>query len=161
MHKQIYLDIDKNFNTKTLGLHWNCKLDSFKYSVNVLSELWVTKQIILSTMSQIFEPLGLICPILIKSKIIMPLLWSLKSNWDESIPSELHTTWVQYIHELPKLNMIQVQQQITCSSPISFEIHGFCNVSILAYGAYIYLKTINSKNETYVQLYAPNHELPH
>ncbi|KAJ8939815.1 hypothetical protein NQ314_010976 [Rhamnusium bicolor] len=114
------MDIDKNFNTKPLGLHWNCKLDPFKYSVNVLPELRVTKRIFLSTISQIFDPLGLMDPILIKSKIIMQRLWSLKSNWDESIPSELHTAWVQYIQELPKLNMIQVQRQITCGSPISF-----------------------------------------
>lgn len=146
------IDIDKNVHTKTLGLHWNCKLDSFKYSVNILPAPRVTKRIILSTIAQIFDPLGLIGPILIKSKIIMQRLWSLKSNWDESIPSELHTMWLQYIHELPILNMIEIQRQIACDNPIIFEIHGFCDASILAYGACIYLKTINSKDETSVQL---------
>jgi len=49
------------------------------------------KRSILSRITLIFNPLGLIGPITVTAKIIIQDLWRLKLDWDESIPLELNT----------------------------------------------------------------------
>jgi len=56
------VNFDKEVNT--LGLIWNTNLDTFQYRINSkIHPSKLTKRIILSIISQIFDPLGLIGPI--------------------------------------------------------------------------------------------------
>jgi len=41
----------------------------------------ITKHIVLSLVTQIFDPLGLIGPVTIKAKILLQSLWQLKVAW--------------------------------------------------------------------------------
>ncbi|KAK9729045.1 Phosphotyrosine interaction domain (PTB/PID) [Popillia japonica] len=54
---------DESF--KTLGLYWDPKADSLNYFVNLEIQQKVTKRVVLSTMSKIFDPLGLISLIVV------------------------------------------------------------------------------------------------
>ncbi|KAH8346285.1 hypothetical protein KR059_000107, partial [Drosophila kikkawai] len=57
---------------KTLGLIWNPQADVFKYRVSkVSSDQLVTKRSILSFIATLFDPLGLLCPIITKAKIFL------------------------------------------------------------------------------------------
>lgn len=71
------LVINKDEPLKTLGLLWNQKTDLLQYSIRDTSFNRVTKRIVLSEVSQVYDPLGLLGPILIVAKIIMQQLWSL------------------------------------------------------------------------------------
>ncbi|GAB1867347.1 hypothetical protein CAJAP_08426 [Camponotus japonicus] len=138
---------------KPLGLLWTPNRDTFQYQVNTRqANLNVTKRTVLSIVSQIFDPLGLVGPATIKAKIILQKLWQLNLGWDESLPMELHHKWVTYVGELKDLNDIIVPRVIICQDPVLVELHGFSDASENAYGACVYLRSMNREGDVTVRL---------
>lgn len=91
---------------------WNSYQDHFQFSIpQGPVDGRVTKRTILSDVAQVFDPLGLINPIIIDAKIIIQELWKLKSGWDESIPIKLHTKWFQYRKQLHLLENLRIPRQ--------------------------------------------------
>ena len=66
----------------------------------------------LSAISQIFDPLGLLGPCVIIAKILLQRLWLLKLEWDESLPSEINTMWCNFKEQVPKLNELKITRHI-------------------------------------------------
>ena len=66
-------NIDLQDNTlpqeSTLGLKWNVEGDYFTYTVNLL-EKPMTKRGLLSTTASLYDPLGLVAPVLLVPKLI-------------------------------------------------------------------------------------------
>nr|XP_049702493.1 uncharacterized protein LOC126055825 isoform X8 [Helicoverpa armigera] len=75
--------------SKTLGLNWVCDSDSLTYTINITSANKVTKRHILSVISQIFDPLGLVGPCVVEAKILMQRLWLNKYDWDDAVSFEV------------------------------------------------------------------------
>jgi len=50
-----------------------------------------SKRSVLSTIPRFYDPLGLICPVITKAKILMQEIWGEKLDWDESLPSALYS----------------------------------------------------------------------
>lgn len=153
--KEFILSCDKECETRTLGLVWNYNSDQFKFpSINSLPPLTTpTKRSILSRISLIFDPLGLLGPSTLIAKIIMQDLWRLRIDWDESLPLDVHTKWKRYETELPALSNINLPHRvITVDKYKALELHGFSDASELAYGACIYLRatTINREHSTHL-----------
>jgi len=65
--------VDKD-TAKALGLLWNSTLDTLQYKTDLIKQKTVTKRAALSRISQVFDPLGLMGPILIRGKIFMQKL---------------------------------------------------------------------------------------
>lgn len=66
------LELDQSLSVKTLGLLWFPEEDSFKFKVPPLPELGVvTKRIVVSEMSQLFDPLGLLGPVVVNAKMFI------------------------------------------------------------------------------------------
>lgn len=130
--------------TKTLGIAWNIQNDSLQYTVEVPNNNFKpTKRNILSIISKVFDPLGLIGPIIVKAKILMQNLWSKKLEWDEQLPPELIEMWSQFYNDLPGLNNFNIPRHAFCNDPFIVELHGFCDSSEKAYGACIYVRSIS------------------
>ena len=56
--------------SKLLGLSWDSLCDTLRYDLNLNNHpKRIRKRVILSTISQIFDPLGLISPIVMKAKL--------------------------------------------------------------------------------------------
>ncbi|XP_043648453.1 uncharacterized protein LOC122616929 [Drosophila teissieri] len=80
-----HLQLDDEMLTSTLGLKWDQVRDTFMFSFSPRFDSdHVTKRSILSIASSLFDPLGLVTPIIIVAKIILQELWLLKLHWDES-----------------------------------------------------------------------------
>lgn len=62
-------------------------------------------------------------------------LWQLKLGWDELIPTELFSVWINFYNQLNFLNEIRIPRQIMILNAMKFEIHGFCDASESSYGA--------------------------
>lgn len=107
----ITLFSDASQPIKTLGIQWNPQMDILTYNVaNNFDEPRVTKRIMLSQIAQLFDPIGLLGPVIAKAKIFMQLLWQQKTKWDESVSPEIHTLWMQFRQELNCLNEIKFQR---------------------------------------------------
>ena len=120
--------IQSDKDPKTLGLSWDPQEDILQYSVKKSSSERVTKRSILSKIAQIFDPLGLVGPAIIRAKIIMQEFWKLQLGWDEALPQNLHTLWIEFYEQLESLNKISVPrcacsaEFVTVQSNMSFSI---------------------------------------
>ncbi|XP_043263007.1 uncharacterized protein LOC122403517 [Colletes gigas] len=138
---------------KLLGIHWDSIGDSITYSVKPFAaENHSTKRTILSQIAQLFDPLGLLGPVITLAKLIMQGLWKAKVEWDESLPQEMHTKWTEFKKELPLLSQFKVSRQVILANAHDIQLHGFCDASETAYGACVYLRSSNKENNTLVQL---------
>ncbi|XP_071056102.1 uncharacterized protein [Onthophagus taurus] len=136
------VDLGKYENTRTLGLLWDPTSDEFRYEISEGTKYnKINKRTILSDIAQVFDPLGLLCPVTINAKIILQEIWQAGLNWDEVLPNHIHTSWVKFRQQLPYLNSIRVPRHISLQYSRSLELHGFSDASTKAYGACIYLRS--------------------
>ncbi|XP_033363073.1 uncharacterized protein LOC117241211 [Bombus vosnesenskii] len=128
---------------KTLGVVWNSFDDSILYSVKINNaDSRVTKRTISSEIAKIYDPLGLLAPVIVRAKMLLQRLWMLKIDWDESLPADVHTEWSKYYAQLPLLNNVEFPRKTIINPAAEIELHGFCDASDRAYGACVYLRTI-------------------
>jgi len=101
------LTVQLDEGTKILGQLWDTQRDTFRYT-NTSSQLkGTTKRQVLSCIAQIFDPLGLLGPVVVTSKVIMQQLWQAKLKWDESLPVQLHTRWMRWYGKISHLGHIK------------------------------------------------------
>ncbi|WP_253302631.1 DUF1759 domain-containing protein [Wolbachia endosymbiont of Psylliodes chrysocephala] len=125
---------------KTLGVAWKTDTDTFNYAVNLdVRPNACTKRIVLSTISKLFDPLGLVGPIIIRAKVFMQHLWRKGIKWDDPLPDELRRWWNAFLNQLREVRRITISRQVLCDEPQLIQMHGFCDASESAYGACIYL----------------------
>jgi len=130
--------------TKLLGLKWIPQEDKFIFSSKFNSPpRKLTKRFILSEVAQIFDPLGLVSPVVIKAKVLLQELWLLKLGWDDPLPASLSIRWFSMRNQLNALASVSVPRWLNTWSDSIVELHGFSDASQLAMGAVIYL-TVNS-----------------
>ena len=111
-----------------------------------------TKRSITSIIAQIFDPLGLAGPAIVAAKVILQRLWSLRLDWDESLPQELHTIWERVYNNLVNINKVDIDRYVISPNASSVEFHGFCDASEVAYGACIYCRSTNKDGTHTVRL---------
>ncbi|XP_076230308.1 uncharacterized protein LOC116434332 [Nomia melanderi] len=149
--RTLSLDIDET--RKALGIGWNPRTDELRYSIKLTEDKpRPTKRTILSQIAQLFDPLGLLGPVIVHAKIIMQRLWKADLGWDESVPQSIFTMWVEFMQELPYLNKFSTPRKIIVDNPLEIQLHGFCDASEAAYGACIYLRSINKQGDCKVNL---------
>lgn len=153
LDKNTNLTFGKDVSQSTLGIIWNPQSDVIKYTVRGFdNERPVTKRAILSIASQIFDPLGLLAPVVVVAKVIMQQLWQLKVSWDESIPMNLQTHWKHFGNHLHRLNELEIPRHAISSFNCPVELHGFADASQKAYGACIYLRSVHPDGHIFVKL---------
>lgn len=138
------VNFSEHENAKTLGITWNPIRDKLKFNISenpVGSK--ISKRAILSSVAQIFDPLGLVSPSVILAKLLLQKLWLTKVDWDETVCPEIYTFWRDYRLELPMLNELSIDRCVISYNPIRIELHGFSDASERAYGACIYVRSID------------------
>ncbi|XP_036347402.1 uncharacterized protein LOC118756766, partial [Rhagoletis pomonella] len=147
------LNLDDKAITSTLGLRWNQQEDVFMFSL-VPKQTFnvVSKRSILSVTSSLFDPLGLVSPVIIVAKIILQELWLLRLQWDESVPHNIHTAWISFLSSLSSLELLKIPRFCLQPNAGSLQLHGFCDASIRAYGCCIYARTVSADGKVKVNL---------
>ncbi|XP_071652687.1 uncharacterized protein [Temnothorax longispinosus] len=102
----------------------------------------VSKRTILSGVARLFDPLGLLGPVIVVAKLILQDLWKSGNHWDESVPQDIHARWSRLKEQLSVLKQVRVPRCVKLATdPQLIQIHRFCDASQKAYGAVIYLRT--------------------
>ncbi|XP_065085291.1 uncharacterized protein LOC135707407 [Ochlerotatus camptorhynchus] len=138
------LELDSSSSSvKTLGLTWEPSTDSFRFSSPMWNESTeITKRCVLSDASRLFDPLGLVGPVIIQAKIFLQDLWKQDCGWDDPLELQLQEYWREYRRNLASLDGIAVHRWIGISRiVVAVELHGFCDASNKAYGACVYVRT--------------------
>ncbi|GFX61001.1 integrase catalytic domain-containing protein [Trichonephila clavipes] len=135
------LSYSSSTETKTLGLLWKPHPDSFAFKIALMTSycdnLIITKKSVISTIARIFDPLGLIGPVITRAKILLQSLWQLKLDWNDPLPSNLVSYWKSFIDALESINCLDIPRYCLQDKSIRTELHGFSDSSENAYGALI------------------------
>lgn len=146
------LEFGSHENTRTLGLIWSTQLDHLMYSISKPSVDKFTKRAMLSDISQIFDPLGLLSPCTLGAKALLQELWMEKISWDDPLPPRIQTAWNSYRKALFDLNDLRIPRYVLLNEPTGVELHGFSDASLRGYGACIYFLCRDSDNKIQVSL---------
>ncbi|XP_058840931.1 uncharacterized protein LOC131696405 [Topomyia yanbarensis] len=151
------LQLDSPTSTvKTLGLLWEPSTDRFQFSTPQWnSSAVITKRTVLSDVSRLFDPLGLVGPVIIQAKMFIQELWKLDCGWDEPLSEGMQDRWHEYHRNLTGLEGLSVPRWVEIrSDTINIQLHGFCDASEKAYGACVYLRSISNSGSVAVHLLA-------
>jgi hypothetical protein len=128
---QYPLQFDKVENARALGLLWHPALDQFQVASGItpsaVKGYMDTKRKVLAIIASIFDPLGLVTPVVMAYKIFMQTLWQVKSQWDEKLPQPLQIQLENIYHQLAAKNDIRINR--LGSDAMNIEIRGFCDRS--------------------------------
>ncbi|XP_061511389.1 uncharacterized protein LOC133392899 [Anopheles gambiae] len=86
-----------------------------------------------------FDPLGLISPIVIRAKMMMQELWLQKAGWDEYVPDTICKKWKTIQEDWQLISKFKVSRYALLPGA-RIQLHTFCDASEAAYGACIYAR---------------------
>ena len=146
------LELGEEPQERALGVRWDVQRDELSYNVNVkLSK--TTKRGILSTLSSIFDPLGLTSPFILQARFIMQDLCRKKVEWDEEIPETEAVRWRNWLSALPDIAQVSMPRCVRPSAqPQQWQLHHFCDASTQAYGVATYLLMKEEDNSVTTEL---------
>ena len=132
---------------KILGMNWDTKQDEFYFNFEddiVFADS--TKRSVLKASVKLFDPIGLLSPVIIGVKILFQMLCREGVSWDQELVGPLLTKWKQFSRGLEALSQIRVPRyyHIHQHTPIILQIHGFSDASERTYTAVVYLRTVYS-----------------
>ncbi|XP_074099028.1 uncharacterized protein LOC141527441 [Cotesia typhae] len=139
--------------SKVLGLSWSSTHDQFTFQSSISESAVITKRSILSEVAQLFDPLGLISPVVIKAKILLQQLWLEKLDWDDQLCPDTVNQWAKFREDISKLTELRIPRWINMQSNFySVQLHGFSVASQLAMAAVVYLRITDCQGKSKVTL---------
>ena len=148
-------DITPDYLSKALGVGWNVQDDVFLYSFRVTDNPSViTKRNILSKIASMYDPLGLLAPIIVTGRMIFQKVTRLKLSWDDPVPATIANEWLGWLRSLRDISNITFKR---CVIPPEFvdgaiQLHFFCDASNLAYGSVCYVRAVSKLGKIHVSL---------
>jgi len=138
--------------SKILGLRWQQGNDSLTFRTNFTPSLPYTKRSVLSTLMKIYDPLGLLSPVILTAKLLLRDIWSIHISWDDPLPSEHIMRWQAWIADIESAPMPVIPRFVACHEPLELSLHGFADASLSAYGAVVYLRCVPPEGQPIVYL---------
>ena len=137
--------------TSVLGLMWDSERDLLQVKKPVPDEMkLLTKRLVLARVTQLFSPLGLIAPFIVKGKIQLARLHLLGPEWDDNLENkgasialkEEAMWWREWFN---KYQDVTEEQFARCLRPRPDELketqmHCFVDASEEAFAAVIYTR---------------------
>jgi hypothetical protein len=164
------LDLGKGAMTEgetlemVLGTFWHPKPDTFNFhvclklktvdnvdvSISTLEEfeavrkdLLLTRRVVLSNVSRIFDPIGFLTAVLLESKLLLRESWCVKQiGWDDPLPSDQRNRWLTFLSSLLSLEDVVFERSLWPQE----EVIGlptliiFSDGAALAFGASAYIR---------------------
>ncbi|XP_039303445.1 uncharacterized protein LOC113004455 [Solenopsis invicta] len=138
---------------RTLGVVWCARNDEICYSIRPIKiAKKLTKRSILSEIARIFDPLGLLGPVVLYAKKLMQDVWKCKLDWDESVPQSVYTEWLDFVGQLETIDQISIDRRFLIDDYQGIQIHGFCDASGVAYGACLYIRSAGKDGNVVIKL---------
>ena len=128
---------------KVLGYRYSGTRDTMKLANVTLDANANTQRKLLSESPKIFDPLGFVTPVTVRSKSLISAQWSRNSGtgpqWDKIISSEDAKTWSKLAPDLMGLSEVEFPRcALSQEEPTDLLI--FCDASKKAYGYVAYAK---------------------
>ena len=149
-------DLDLRHNAlpvqRSLGTYWCIESDTLGFRIE-LKDKPLSRRGILSTISSVYDHLGIVSPVILTGKQILQDLCRQKVDWDDLLPDEIITRRERWRTELPLLEKVKLNRCVKLpgfGSQVQAEVHSFSDASKSGIGQVSYLRTVNSKGEVHV-----------
>ena len=104
-------------SVKCLGVLWHPDTDLLQFfheTENSKQETWTMRQISSRT-SRLFDPLGLMSPLLLEGKLIMQSLWRLGLSWDDPVPPEVTKRYNNWLRKASRSHLSHIRRRVKSS----------------------------------------------
>lgn len=75
-----------------------------------------------------------------------------KLSWDETIPTDLHSAWMSFRKQIPSLRQVLIPRHVVSPRHTILELHGFSDAAQNAYGACVYVRSVDHQHKIQVRL---------
>ena len=140
---QLLLQTAAPSSSHLLGLKWDQNADSLVVSRGVCQtyDNHVTQRVVLSCVSSIFDPLGLVAPFTVKARRQLKECWRSQSqNWDNTLKFTFQRAFEEWSLELSQLSKITIKQSYFRNMTEIPELHIFGDASQDAFSAVAFLR---------------------
>ena len=143
-------EFETSLATRVLGVQWKYQTDEFVFDIQVPQRSLTTRGL-LSAVSSLFDPLGLIAPVTLFPKLLSQDLCKQGRSWDEPLNEDEAEDWTKWLRALPHLSKLQIKR---CLKPnefeaISYEHHFFSDASLRCCGSCCYLRMGDNAGHNY------------
>ena len=138
---------------KVLGVIWDPSTDMLIFSVRdsmneALKITRITKCTVLSVVAGIYDPLGILCALVIILKLLFQEVCAMKVDWDVQLSNDFTDRWISALQFLASFEPIRIPRHYlngrNLVSASKIELHGFCDASLKAVAAIVYLRAVFS-----------------
>ena len=132
-----------------LGMTWMPQNDLLRIQINqdeTGEDTEVTKRGVLSSISKVYDPLGLLTPYTVKAKILLRKNWGVspRIGWDDVLDSDFQDAWRQMREEMNDIGTVTWMRSVTPKDVVGRPILVvFSDGSENAYGAVAYARWKN------------------
>ena len=130
---------------RALGIQRNISKDYFFFNIG-FSRRKLTKRVMLSIISSIYDPLGFTSPFVLEERQLLQHLCNQNVQWDETVDEELKGQWIKGEMQLQQVENLQIPR---CLQPpgfgriIDISIYHLCDASEYGYGQCSYTRHLN------------------
>ena len=153
LHGDAVKIIEGDPETKALGLRWNIGQDYFYYVRDKLTDHPnMTKRKLLSQVATLYDPLGLIQPIILVGKLIFQKVTRLSIGWDDLLPPSELNAWKRWFQGLENIHKLRFPRCLIGTLYVGAhkELHTFCDASEAGYGTVTYLRAVPEEGDVKV-----------
>ena len=147
-------NLDLFGDQRTLGLIWSLDKDVIRFSDKMELQP-CTRRGVLSTVAQLYDPIGFLAPFVLTGKNILQRANQLGLDWDKELDMELRAHWYIWFNQLKDLNKLEIPR---CLKPQDFgdikraELHYFSDASFNGYGTCSYIRLVNNQDRVHCSL---------
>ena len=126
-----------------LGLNWDHVTDTLVVCRGVNRELKdsVTQRSVLSFVSSVFDPIGLVAPYTVRASLLLKDIWRLSGQqWDDPLPIELCRRFTEWHSGLPVLGQLKIPRCYFDFSVDEVELHMFGDSSLDVFCSVAFLR---------------------
>jgi hypothetical protein len=136
----------KGTSTSVLGMLWNAEIDMLSFQMKSLLPVYtakVTKRSVLSGACSVFDPIGLVAPVIVRARMFISDLWRKEYDWDDELPVDKVDSWRSIASELEVISDIEFPRSYGLDPERPVQLHAFCDASLSALGAVVFLRQGN------------------
>ena len=126
---------------QALGVYWKVEEDALCYHVSEPKQP-LTRRGMLSALSSIYDPLGLISPYILEARHVVQEMCRGSVGWDDPASSDVQDRWRAWTAQLRGVSRLRFPRCLqTGTRLVSAELHHFADASEEAYGVVSYVRT--------------------
>jgi hypothetical protein len=125
------------------GINWELESDSYTTKSIILNINSKTKREVLSSLNSIYDPLGMLIPILNRAKLFMHTLQCDKVGWDKDLNEERIREWKNIVKQYNSSHSLKIPRYLGDYTS-KYRLLAFCDASKDFYACVLYLQDINT-----------------